>query len=233
MPFAAIAPIVGGIASGAGSAAGGKKAGDAASKQLALQQQQLNLGKQLTQAGMTQAWQPATNYWSSLLSGNPTAIQSAVGPSADLVRGSMTAAQRQIGSSMPAGGERNLALAQNAQQGYSNLARLYAGVQPAAASALGQLSGIPIGAGVSTMGQGAPQVGAGLWAQQMGQQNAMQGMQGAGGLLYQGINKLGQGGGSGKNSGGGGGNTSSNWAAALNASQPTNTNFGPAWLAAG
>jgi hypothetical protein len=190
----------------------GKKAGDQLNKQLALQQQQLQFGKGLAEQGMG-AWTPAANYWKTLLGGDRTAIQGAVGPSADLVRGSMTAAQRQLGSSMPAGGERNLALAQNAQQGYSQLARLYAGVQPAAAGALGQLSGIPLGAGVGVMGQGAPQVGPAMGLQAYQQGQAAQGMQGAGNLLYQGFNKLnrGGGGGSGKNSGGGGGSSVSGY----------------------
>jgi hypothetical protein len=191
---AAIIPAIGSIAGGVGSAVGsGKsaKGGNAiADKQLALQQGQLNFGKGLAQAGMG-AWQPAANYWSTLLGGDKTAIQGAVGPSADLLRGSTNAAQRTIGNILPAGGERNLALAQNAQQGYSQIGRLYAGVQPAAAAQLGQLSQIPLGAGVGTMGQGAPQVAAGLQAQQGAKGQAMQGAQGAGGLLYQGINKLG------------------------------------------
>jgi hypothetical protein len=196
----AIAPLVGGALSAGGSASQGKKAGDAANKQMALQQQQLNFGRDLTQAGMG-AWQPAANYWSTLLGGDRTAIQGAVGPSADLVRGSMTAANRTIGNSLPAGGERNLALAQANQAGYSQLGRLYAGVQPQAAAMLGQLSQIPIGAGVSTMGQGAPQVAAGLQSQ-LGQQGmAAQGMQGAGNLLYQGVNKARQGKGGGGSQG--------------------------------
>jgi hypothetical protein len=211
----AIGSIVGGVGSAVGSGKSGKHAGDQAAKQLALQQGQLNFGKGLAQAGMG-AWQPAANYWSTLLGGDKTAIQGAVGPSADLVRGSMNAAQRTIGNILPAGGERNLALAQNNQQGYSQLARLYAGVQPIAAGQLGQLSQIPLQAGVGTMGQGAPQVAAGLQAQQGAKGQAMQGAQGAGSLIYQGMNKLGNrnSGGSGKGSGS---NTSGNWASALEA----------------
>jgi hypothetical protein len=191
---------------------------------MALQQAQLNYGKELSQAGMG-AWSPAANYWKSLLGGDKTAIQGAVGPSADLVRGSTAAGLRQLGSSMPAGGERNLALAQANQAGYSQLGRLYAGVQPAAAGALGQLSAIPLGAGVNTMAQGAPQVGAGLAAQQSGKANAMQGAQGAGQMIYQGVRKLGNGngssgGGSAKGSGGGGGGGGS-----------TVAGFQPSWTA--
>jgi hypothetical protein len=209
MPVAAIpaiATIAGGVASGAGSAMGGKKGNDTANKQLALQQQQLNLGKDLASTGMG-AWKPAANYWSTLLSGNPTAVQGAIGPISEQMRTQSGAGIRNLTSSMPAGGERNLAVAEATNKQYGDLARLYAGVQPQAASALGQLSQIPLGAGVSTMAQGAPQVGAGLYSQIAGQQQAAQGMQGAGNLLYQGVNKAR----TGKNSGGGssGGGSSS------------------------
>jgi hypothetical protein len=198
-----IGTIASGALSGAGSAKGGKHAGDAAKQQLALQQQQLNLGKDLTATGMNSAWKPAANYWSTLLSGNPTAVQGAIGPISEQMRTQSGAGIRNLASSMPAGGERNLAVAEATNKQYGDLARLYAGVQPQAASALGQLSQVPIGAGVSTMGQGAPQVGAGLYAQQQGQGLAAQGMAGAGNLLYQGVNKAR----TGKNSGGGGGSS--------------------------
>ena len=200
MPPAVLAgaTLAGGLASGAGSAAGGKKAGDAADKQLGLQQQQLALGKDLTATGMNTAWKPAANYWSTLLSGNPTAVQGAIGPISEQMRTQSGAGIRNLASSMPAGGERNLAVAQAQNQQYGDLARLYAGVQPQAAAALGQLSAIPMQTGTAIMGQGAPQVGAGLYSQIAGQQQAAQGMAGAGNLLYQGVNKARNG----KNSGG-------------------------------
>lgn len=199
MPMAAaIAPIVGGALSAGGSAAGGKKAGDAAAKQLQLQQQQLNLGRNLVGQGMT-AWTPARDYWQTLLNGNPAAVQGAIGPISEQMRQQSAAGIRNLASTMPAGGERNLAVANASNQQYGDLARLYAGVQPQAASALGQLSAIPLQSGVATMWQGAPQVGAGLQAQAQGQQQAAQGMQGAGQLLYKGMQGLQNG----KNSGGG------------------------------
>lgn len=201
MPAAApIIGITGGALGGISSGMGGKKAGDQLDKQLQIQSQQLQLGKDLVGQGMT-AWKPAENYWSTLLSGNRAAVQGALGPISEQMREQSQAGIRQLGSSLPAGGERNLALAEARNKQYGDLARLYAGVQPAAAQALGQLAGLPLGAGVSTMGQGAPQVGAGLWAQQMGQQQAAQGMMGAGNLLYQGINKLGNQGNSGSSGG--------------------------------
>ena len=185
----AIAPLVGGALSAGGSAAGGKKASDAANKQLQLQQQQLQLGKELTGAGMG-AWKPAENYWQTLLNGNPAAVQGAIGPISEQMRQQSQAGIRQLASSLPAGGERNLALANAQNQQYGDLARLYAGVQPQAASALGQFSQIPINAGVGIQGQGTPQVAAGLQSQAFGQQQAAQGMQGAGQLLYKGMQGL-------------------------------------------
>lgn len=190
MPLAAITGIAGGLASAGSSAAGGKKASDQLNKQLQLQQQQLQLGRDLTAQGMTKAWTPAANYWNTLLSGTDAAVQGAIGPISEQMRQQSGAGIRNLASTMPAGGERNLAVANATNQQYGDLARLYAGVQPQAASALGQLSQIPIGAGVGTMGQGAPQVGAGLWSQAMGQQQAAQGMQGAGQMLYKGMQGL-------------------------------------------
>jgi hypothetical protein len=204
MPQAALAPIIGvtgALAGGAGSAMGGKKGNDAAKEQLGLQKSVLNLGKDLTATGMNTAWKPAANYWSTLLSGNPTAVQEAIGPISEQMRTQSQAGINNLASSMPAGGERSLAVAQAQNQQYGNLARLYAGVQPQAAQALGQLSTIPMQTGAGIMGQGAPQVGAGLYAQQMAQNSAAQGMAGAGNLLYQSVNKARNG----KNSGGGSG----------------------------
>jgi len=192
-----------GVASGVGSGMSGKKGRDTANQQLDLQKQQLALGKDLTATGMNTAWKPAANYWSTLLSGNPTAVQGAIGPISEQMRTQSGAGIRNLASSMPAGGERNLAVAQAQNQQYGDLARLYAGVQPQAAAALGQLSSIPMGAGTAIMGQGAPQVGAGLYSQIAGNQQAAQGKQGAGNLIYQGINKLKNKGSGGKNSGSG------------------------------
>ncbi len=136
----AIAPIIGGVAAGAGSAAGGKKGGgaakDAANKQFQFQQQLFNTGMS--------AWQPAENYWSTLLKGDPTAVAQAVGPYADIIRGQGAASSRQIAATAPAGGEANAAQAENSMGTYNQIARLSAGMQPQAATALGQLAGLPL-----------------------------------------------------------------------------------------
>lgn len=147
-PAAALAvPAIAGVGA---SAAGGKKgnnaAKDAANKQFQMQQS-------LFQTGLG-AWTPAANYFKSLLSGDPTQIAAAVGPTSDILKGQAQAQARQTAATMPQGGEANAAAASNAQGSYNNLARLYAGVQPAAASALGQLSAAPMGASAPNVGSG-------------------------------------------------------------------------------
>lgn len=191
----AVGPAIAGLAGGAGSAAGGKKGSSAASKaaqmQYDIQKQQLALGQGLINTGM-QAWQPAKDYWSSLLSGDPNKMAQAVGPSSDALKQTQAAQQASL-AQLPQGGEKNLAIAQSQNQGYSDLARLYAGVQPTAANALGQLAGLPTQAGVATQGQAAPNVGAGLKydthaSEQKGQGAGTAGA-GLGSLLYNSIHK--------------------------------------------
>ena len=173
--------IIGGTAAAAG---GGKKGGNSlASQQLALQQQQLAFGKQTFETGMG-AWTPAKDYWSTLLSGDKTAVNAAIGPISDQVRMTGAATGRNIASSMPAGGERNLAVALNQGDTYNNLSRLYAGVQPTAATALGQLAAMPMQAGTAIMGQAAPNIGAAAAMQANTANNKMSGASGLGSLLY-------------------------------------------------
>jgi len=146
----AVALAVPAIAGVGASAAGGKKgnsaAKDAANKQFQMQQQLFNTG--------LSAWTPAANYFKSLLSGDPTQIAAAVGPTSDILKGQAQAQARQTAATMPAGGEAAAAAAANSQGSYNNLARLYAGVQPGAATALGQLSAAPLGASAPNVGSG-------------------------------------------------------------------------------
>jgi hypothetical protein len=191
-PAAALAiPAIAGVGA---QAAGGKKgnnaAKDAANKQFALQQQVLQFGQGLANQGMS-AWTPASNYWQALLSGDPNKTAQAVGPTSDAIRQQSAASSAQLAATSPMGGEANAAQAANAAQTSNNMARLYAGVQPTAANALGQLSGIPLGAGISARGQGAPNVGSGLKfnthaADQQNQQKGSLG-QGVGTLIGRGM----------------------------------------------
>ncbi len=146
----AVALAVPAIAGAGASAAGGKKGGgaakDAANKQFQMQQQlfQTALG----------AWQPAADYFKKLLSGDPTQIAQAVGPTSDILKGQAQSQARQLSATMPAGGESIAAQGANAQGSYNQLARLYAGVQPGAATALGQLASAPMGASAPNVGSG-------------------------------------------------------------------------------
>lgn len=151
MPVAAIAPIAGGLLAGGGAASGGKKMSGAA-KQAA--QQQFQMQQTLFNNALS-AWTPAANYFKSLLSGDPTQIAAAVGPTSDILKQQGQATSQQLATSMPAGGEANLAQTQNSMNTYNQMARLYAGVQPQAAQALAQMAQLP--------GQtGAPNIGSGL-----------------------------------------------------------------------
>ena len=165
---AAVAPaVIGAGASVGGGKKGGHAAKDAANRQFQMQQQ-------LFQTGLG-AWTPAADYFKKLLSGDPTQIAAAVGPTSDILKQQAQAQARQRAATMPAGGEANAAAAQGAQDSYNQLARLYAGVQPGAATALGQLAAAPLGAA-------APNVGSGMKfdTHQQEQQSAAKGSLGTG-----------------------------------------------------
>lgn len=112
----------------------------------ALGEQFANIAKPyLTKAG---------DYWSALLSGDKGKMQEAVAPAAEQISQLYTGARKNIENFLPRGGERNLAVAQLPQAQAGDLARLYAGVQPQAAGALGALAsgGASSGVGLSSVG---------------------------------------------------------------------------------
>jgi hypothetical protein len=192
----AVALAIPAIAGVGAQAAGGKKGNNAAqtaaNNQFQMQQQLFNTG--------LSDFTPASNYYKSLLSGDPTQIAAAVGPTSDILKGQQQSQAQQIAATSPAGGEANAAQAANSQNSYNSLARLYAGVQPGAAAALGQLSATPLGLS-------APNAGSGLKfdTHQQEQQNQTKGGLGTGlGTLAVGAQR-GKQGGSGKSSGGKGG----------------------------
>ena len=194
MPLAAAAPIIGGtigaggsIASGIGGKKAQNKANQLAQSQLQLQKNQFGLTKQQYGAG-NQAVQPATNFWTDLLKGGQAA-QQATGPYASLIGQAAQGARQNILGSTPRGGEQNLALAQNTNQASNNIARLYAGMQPTAASNLSQIAGEYFGSG-SAVNPGA-NVGAAAQNYLSQQQQAHESAGNFGGLLYQAVNKLG------------------------------------------
>lgn len=149
MPSAIAAPLAT-IATGGATAAGGKK-GQRAAQQAANQQFQFQ--NTLFNTGQ-QAWQPAAHYFQSLVSGDPRQIAAAVGPTSDILKQQAQAQSQQIAATTPQGGFQNLAQTQNLQNQYNQMSRLYAGVQPQAAAALGQLSAQPIGASAPNVGSG-------------------------------------------------------------------------------
>lgn len=177
-PAAAIG--IGALGSGL-SASGGKKAQNQANKlasaQLGLEQGMFN------KAGGLML--PASDFWGNLLKGGQAAVQ-ATGPIASQIGQAAQGARNSIMATTPRGGEQNLAMAQSFNDASNNIARLYAGMQPAAAGALGQLGGAYLGAGQSL---GFPATMGGLGAAQMGMQNAQAGGAGFGSLLYNALNK--------------------------------------------
>lgn len=104
----------------------------------------------------------AADYWSSLMKGG-TAAQSVVAPYAQQIQSNAATTAKQITANLPAGGERNLALATLPITTGSNIASLYQGLGPTAASNLGQL-----GLGAAGAGTGSGGVGVGAGSSLMG-----------------------------------------------------------------
>lgn len=199
MPPAAI-PIAGAIAGGVGSgasAAGGKKAqkhaNQLANQQMQLQQDQFGLAKQQLGAGNA-TLAPASGYFNALLQGGQAA-RNAVGPYASLVGQAGHGTANAIAAGTPRGGEQNLAQAQNTINTGNQIEQLYKGLQPMAAQGLESIGGLQLGS-AGGFNPGANTGGAfGSYANS--QNNANQAGQGFGGLLFQSLNKLKQGGGGG------------------------------------
>lgn len=194
LPIAKTAIGAGGAAaSGASGKKSANKGNDLAQQQLQLQQNQFGLTKGQYGAGNT-AIQPATAFWTDLLKGGQAA-QQATGPYAAMIGQAGQGARQQILGSTPRGGEQNLALAENVNNQSNNIARLYAGMQPTAASNLEQIAQAYFGSG-SGVNPGA-NVGAAASNYLNQQNNAASAGQGFGGLLYNGIQGIRNGKGSG------------------------------------
>lgn len=100
----------------------------------------------------------ASDYWTSILHGGPEA-QAATAPYAQTIAQQTGAAQKQIQNTLPAGGEKNLALAELPIKQGQSIANLYQGLGPAAATNLGNLS-----LGIGGLSTGAAGVSAGAGA---------------------------------------------------------------------
>lgn len=192
MPPLAIGAGLAAAGTGA-SAAGGKKASnnanDLAQQQLALQQAQFGLAKQQLGLGNA-ALGPSTSFWQDLLKGG-VAAQQATGPYASMIGQNTAGADAAIRATTARGGEQNLALAQNQIQGANNISRLYAGMQPTAASGLAQNAGIYMGSAANFNPWANVGAAAQSYLSQM--QMAQQGAAGFGGLLYNALNKMNKG----------------------------------------
>lgn len=129
-------------------------------------ERQVGLGEEalgLARGAFTAAqpyFQQAGHYFRALLQGGQAA-QAAVAPAAENVSQLYAGSRRSIENFLPRGGERNLALATSDISRSNDLARLYAGVQPAAANALMQLGGVQSGTGTAFGGVGTSLTGQG------------------------------------------------------------------------
>lgn len=85
------------------------------------------------------AYQTGSNYWNSIIQGGPQA-QAATAPYAQKIAAQTQANQQQIQNMLPAGGQKQLALAQNQIGQGQSIANLYQGLGPQAAAQLTQLA---------------------------------------------------------------------------------------------
>ncbi|KKL49864.1 hypothetical protein LCGC14_2311260, partial [marine sediment metagenome] len=139
------------------------------------------------------AFDPALDYWSSILQGGHAA-NLALGPESQAIRGGFDVAQRNIEQNLPRGGERNLSLAQLEIEKGGRLGNLPTIARRQAAGSLAQLSGIPFGVGSAAGAQATGLAGNLLNYGVSQQQQALGGATGIGELLYKIANKF-QGGG--------------------------------------
>jgi hypothetical protein len=114
---------------------------------------------QNTEAGLLQQYAgiavPAAHqvesYWQGMLAGGPAA-QAATAPFAQTIAQQTAQNQKNIQNTLPAGGEKNLALAQNQTQQGASIANLYQGLGPTAAT---QLQNLALGTAGAGTGSGA------------------------------------------------------------------------------
>lgn len=112
----------------------------------------------------------SANYWQDILKGGPSA-QAATAPYAQTIAGQTAAAQRNIQSMLPAGGEKNLALAQLPVSQAASVANLYQGLGPTAAS---QLQALGLGSAGAGTGAGGVSAHAGATNEQLAAQMSAQ-----------------------------------------------------------
>ncbi|TMC25264.1 MAG: hypothetical protein E6J32_13720 [Chloroflexi bacterium] len=104
----------------------------------------------LTEPGMAQA----EDFYSKLASGDPAAIMRAIGPAAGQIEQAATGATKNVMETAPAGGEKNLALA-NIQAGRgAEVGKVGSEAYLKAPAALASLAGQGVGESISAAGTG-------------------------------------------------------------------------------
>ena len=104
----------------------------------------------LTEPGMAQA----EDFYSKLASGDPAAIMRAIGPAAGQIEQAATGATKNVMETAPAGGEKNLALA-NIQAGRgAEVGKVASEAYLKAPAALASLAGQGVGESISAAGTG-------------------------------------------------------------------------------
>lgn len=136
----------------------------------------LSGGLGVTQTGL-QTMQPSIDFYTKLLSGDPSTVTSALAPTAANIANIFSGATDQASRGMPAGGYRASALANLpfAQAGMVGNAAL--GLQNQAAQGLGQLGGQEAGIGLGIGGLGTTMTGQGLQGLSAAENAVLQKMQ--------------------------------------------------------
>lgn len=112
--------------------------------------------------GATKGAQPSLDYWSAILSGDPTATAKALAPMTDTVSKQYDAAARQTETGAPRGGGRSSALAEAPFQKAGAVGNIAAGLQPAAATSLAGTETALAQLGLGETAAGTAQSGLGI-----------------------------------------------------------------------
>lgn len=169
--------------------------------------QQVSQGNEMFGAAMP-AVRSSLNYYQTLLGGNRAARVGAVAPEAESIGSSYAGADKAVERGYVQGGQRDMALAENARSKAGAISRLTTGVRPMAAQGAANIAGQLIPAAQRGYGTAAGIYGgqgnSEFQNRQMGQQVGTQTSGNFGRLFAQILNLTGKKGGS--SSGGGGGN---------------------------
>ncbi len=129
-----------------------------------------NYGQDLTGQGAQgfqtagQTLQPSVDYWTKLLSGDPSAVSSAIAPTANVINKQYDTASRQAATTLPRGGYSSGLQASLPFQKAAQIGNLAEGLQPLAAQGLQSSAGLQgsLAQGLGGLGLGTGQLGSGL-----------------------------------------------------------------------